>query len=86
MLIHRNYNEHNLFCLFSFFLKKIMFVINVCLKGVVAVIHHFLDAQSNRQYDILLILKENAKPIKLEIISEKLNVEPSDNQTRLIFD
>ncbi|MDT2841186.1 helix-turn-helix domain containing protein [Vagococcus lutrae] len=37
-------------------------------------IHHFLDAQSNRQYDILLILKENAKPIKLEIISEKLNV------------
>lgn len=37
-------------------------------------IHHFLDAQSNRQYDILLILKENAKPIKLETISEKLNV------------
>ncbi|MDT2816601.1 helix-turn-helix domain containing protein [Vagococcus lutrae] len=37
-------------------------------------IHHFLDAQSNRQYNILLILKENAKPIKLETISEKLNV------------
>lgn len=37
-------------------------------------IHHFLDAQSNRQYDILLILKENAKPIKIETISEKLNV------------